>query len=45
MKTFILGFILICIIGIVFNLTMKYKTLIDIHNERKKVNGRDSTTQ
>jgi hypothetical protein len=33
MKTFIVGFIIICTIGIVFNLTMKYRTLYKIYED------------
>jgi len=34
MKYLILGFMIICGVGIVFNLTMKYKTLYNIHKDK-----------
>jgi hypothetical protein len=35
MKYLILGFIIICTVGIVFNFTMKYKTLHKMLKDRK----------
>ena len=36
MTHLILGFVFICAIGIIFNFTMKYKTLYKIQKERNK---------
>jgi hypothetical protein len=35
MTILISGFIIICTIGIVFNLTMKYKALYDMQKDKK----------
>ena len=34
MATFIVGFVIICAIAIVYNFTMKYKTLYDMHKDQ-----------